>query len=595
MHYPELLPDLKRVLTSGQPIERDLIDPHGKSFFLRLLPYRAKGVADGVVLTLIDVSGLKAAEDALFHERYLLNSLLSSVPDAIYFKDARGRFIRLNHAMATRLGVGDPSIAIGKTAFDLSDHAAAIALHHEDEEVLRSGQPLHYRLEPRQSADGSEVWDMVTRLPLIDRDNAIVGVIAIFRDVTEQVRAKAKIDEEVRRRDQFLAMLSHELRNPLGAVVTATSMLKQAQPQRGVAERAVNVLERQSRQMAHLLDDLLEASRVTQSKIELRRRVVDLRLIASEAGEAMRSQMDDKGVEFAVDVDNEPLWVDGDAARLQQVQINLLNNAVKFTPRGGRIFLQVRREANSAVIRVKDNGAGIAPQMLDRVFDLFVQARPTLDHANGGLGVGLTLVRALVEMHGGTVAAHSDGDGTGSEFAVRLPLTTSPQPAPSVDQSLPSTIPSGMSVLIVEDNADSREMLCAMLGHTGMACHEAADGVTALALIDEIRPHAVILDVGLPEMDGLEVARRIRGNPQNATMRLIALTGYGRPGDRLATTEAGFDYHLVKPVDPAELLTLLAQPQPADPADATQREWRPQPARRSYPLSPENSGQSETT
>jgi two-component system, chemotaxis family, CheB/CheR fusion protein len=594
MHYPELLRDLKRVVTAGQPIERDLIDPQGKSFFLRLLPYRAKGVADGVVLTLIDVSGLKAAEDALFHERYLLNSLLSSVPDAIYFKDGRGRFIRLNHAMAARLGVGDPALAIGKTAFDLSDHAAAMALHHEDEAVLRSGQPQHYRLEPRTAADGSEVWDMVTRLPLIGRDKAIVGVIAIFRDVTEQVRAKAKIDEEVRRRDQFLAMLSHELRNPLGAVVTATSMLKQAHPQHGVQERAINVLERQSRQMARLLDDLLEASRVTQNKIELRRRVVDLRVIASEACEAMRSQIDDKGLEFAVEVEDEPLWVNGDAARLQQVQINLLNNAIKFTPRGGRISLQVRGDANGALIRVKDDGAGIAPQMLDRVFDLFVQARTTLDHANGGLGVGLTLVRALVEMHGGTVAAHSDGEGTGSEFAVRLPLTTSSHPAPAMDQSFASTTPADMTVLIVEDNADSREMLCAMLGHTGLVCHEASDGRAALALLDEIRPHVVILDVGLPEMDGLEVARRIRANPQHAAVRLIALTGYGRPGDRVATAEAGFDHHLVKPVDPEELLTLLAQLQPLSSADAKQPESRPQPAPSSYAVRADDSGRSET-
>ncbi len=271
MHHPELVSDLRQVVASGQSVERDFVDPQGKSFFLRLLPYRAKGLTDGVVLTLIDVSGLKAAEDALFHERYLLNSLLRSVPDAIYFKDARGRFIRFNHAMAARLDIGDPADVIGKTALDLPDHEAAMALHREDEAVLRSGQPLHYRLEPRKAADGTEAWDMVTRLPLLDQEQAIVGVIAIFRDVTEQVRAKAKIDEEIRRRDRFLAMLSHELRNPLGAVVTATSMLKSVGSPNNVQDRAVSVLERQSRQMARLLDDLLEASRVTQNKIELRR------------------------------------------------------------------------------------------------------------------------------------------------------------------------------------------------------------------------------------------------------------------------------------------------------------------------------------
>jgi two-component system CheB/CheR fusion protein len=201
--------------------------------------------------------------------------------------------------------------------------------------------------------------------------------------------------------------------------------------------------------------------------------------------------------------------------------------------------------------------------MLDSVFDLFVQGRHTLDHANGGLGVGLTLVRALVEMHGGTVTAHSDGDGAGSEFAVRLPLTTLSEPLLSQDQAASSTEPSGITVVIVEDNADSREMLCAMLRRAGLACHDAPDGVTALRLVDEVSPDVVILDVGLPEMDGLEVARRIRANPRHAGVRLIAVTGYGQVGDRVATTKAGFDYHLVKPVQSGELLTLLAQGQQA--------------------------------
>ena len=557
MHYPNLVADLKRVVASAQPIERDLVDPHGKSFFLRLLPYRAKGLADGVVLTLIDVSGLKAAEDALFHERYLLNSLLRSVPDAIYFKDSRGRFIRFNHAMAARLGVADPADAIGKTAFDLTDQERAMALHREDEAVLRSGEPQHYRLEARTTADGGEAWDMVTRLPLVDQDDAIVGVIAIFRDVTEQVRARTKIDEEVRRRDQFLAMLSHELRNPLGAVVTATWMLKSAAPESGVQQKAVSVLERQSRQMARLLDDLLEASRVTQNKIELRKRVVDLRLIAAEAADAVRPLMDDKGLHFAVEVDPEPVWVHGDAARLQQIQMNLLANAAKYTPRGGHVSLKVRREMSGAVVRVEDDGVGISRQMLDSVFDLFVQARHTLDRSNGGLGVGLTLVRALVEMHGGTVGAQSDGDGAGSEFTVRLPLSTLSEPVRSQPRVSSSTAPSGITVLVVEDNADSREMLCAMLTQEGFTCHGTRDGVGALRLVDEVSQDVVVLDVGLPGIDGLEVARRIRSNARYAGIPLIALTGYGQSGDRTASSAAGFDHHLVKPVQPDELVTLL--------------------------------------
>jgi two-component system, chemotaxis family, CheB/CheR fusion protein len=557
MRHPGLVEDLRRVLSSGQPVERDLVDLQGQSFFLRLLPYRAKGLVDGVVLTLIDVTGLKAAEDALFHERYLLNSLLRGVPDAIYFKDTRGRFIRCNHAMAARLGVADPANAIGKTAFDLPEHDAAMAMHREDEAVLRSGQPQHYRLERRQTSNGAEAWDMVTRLPLSDRGDAIVGVIAIFRDVTEQVRAKAKLDEEVRRRDQFLAMLSHELRNPLGAVVTATAMLKSTESPSGMQARTVDILERQSRQMARLLDDLLEASRVTQNKIELRRRVVDLRLIASEAVDAVRSQMEGKDLAFTVELDPEPLWVLGDATRLQQVQINLLSNAAKYTAPGGRVSLRVAREGSGAVIRVSDTGAGIGPDMLESVFDLFVQAKQTLDHAGGGLGVGLTLVRALVEMHGGTVSARSEGEGTGSEFTVRLPLTALATPMDAPEVSRAPRPPQGATVVVVEDNADSRDVLCAILSDEGLICHGAPDGIAGLRLIEDVMPDVAVLDVGLPGIDGLELARRIRTNPRHARIRLIALTGYGQASDRQATKQAGFDHHLVKPVQPAELVAVL--------------------------------------
>ena len=582
MRHPGLVADLKRVLTSGRAIERDLTDPHGKSYFLRLLPYRAKGVVDGVVLTLIDVTGLKTAEDALFHERYLLNSLLRTVPDAIYFKDARGRYIRCNHAMAARLGVPDAADAIGKTAFDMPEQDAAMAMHREDEAVLREGQPQHYRLERRTDKDGAEAWDMVTRLPLVDRSNATVGIIAIFRDVTDQVRAKVKIDDEVRRRDQFLAMLSHELRNPLGAVVSATATLKATGIQDQTHTRSVDVLERQSRHMARLLDDLLDASRVTQNKIELRRRVVDLRLVAKEAADAVRPQAQERDMELTLNLPKEPLWVHGDATRLQQIQINLLTNAVKYTPRGGRVTLTAAPDRNgAAVVRVSDNGAGIPSQMLDSVFDLFVQARHTLDHSDGGLGVGLTLVRALVEMHGGTVSAHSDGDGKGSEFAVRLPMTAPPVEI-DVPTALPtSVIPAGTTVVVVEDNADSLEMLCSMLKLAGATCHSARDGRSALALMDKLSPQVVILDVGLPHLDGLEVARRIRSNPRHAGVRLIALTGYGLPSDRQATAEAGFDYHLVKPVQPADLFNVIASagtsialPHPLPP-DGSTRAARP--------------------
>ena len=553
------------VKTSGVYIERELRDVQGRSYFLRLLPYKAKGRIDGVVLTLIEVSGLKAAEDALFHERYLLNSLLLNIPDAIYFKDARGRFIRMNQGMATRLGLNDPREAVGRTAFELPDEDFAKELHQRDEAVLRTGEVQAYSLEQRTRADGTEDWDLVTRLPLRDTLDRIVGIIVIFRNVTEQKRAEEKAREAVRRRDQFLAMLSHELRNPLGAIVTATGLLRSNSPSaQKNPERLLGVLDRQSQQMARLLDDLLEASRVTQNKIELRKTVVDLRTVIRDTVDALRSQVDARALNLSLELAEEPLYILGDPARLQQIHANLLSNAAKYTPRGGSIAIEAKKVDGEVQVRVNDTGVGIPKNMLDSVFDLFVQSNRTLERAAGGLGVGLTLVRSLVGMHGGRVAAKSDGEGKGSEIVVRLPLATDRPPEDLAETRPRPRVPAGARIVVVEDNKDSREMLCETLEHAGFDCHTAANGLDALALLEEVKPDIAILDVGLPGMDGFEIARRVRTNPTQADICLIALTGYGQAGDRITSREAGFDEHLVKPVRPETLLALLAEMRASD-------------------------------
>ncbi|WP_394836159.1 response regulator [Pendulispora rubella] len=529
--HPGLIADLKHVLATGERIERDLTTHHDNAFFLRILPYRAKGTVDGVVLTLIDVTGLKMAEDALFHERYLLNSLLGGVADAIYFKDASGRFIRANR----------PVQAFGAPG--------------RDDEVLRSGQAQHEQLERHVRDDGGEGWDRATRLPLRDRQERIVGVIGIFRDVTEQKRAEEKIREAVRRRDQFLAMLSHELRNPLGAIVISTALLKETPAEDEARVRLMQILERQSQQMARLLDDLLEASRVTQNKIELRKQVVDLRASVRDAADAVRSMMDAHELQFDVQIDPQAMGVYGDPTRLQQIQVNLLSNAAKYTPRGGHVVLEAKADTEHAVIRVRDDGVGIAKEVLDTVFELFVQSKRTLDRSEGGLGLGLTLVRSLVDMHGGTVAAISDGEGKGAEFVVRLPLVREPVDKAQRTRQTAARSPRGSRVVVVEDNTDSRDMLCTLLKHAGFECRTAHDGPSGMALIENMKPDVAIIDLGLPGMNGFELARRLRR--AKLSLYLVALTGYGQSADRMAALDAGFDEHVVKPVHADALLALL--------------------------------------
>ena len=524
--HAELGDDLKNVLSSGRAIERDLRDGRGRAFFLRVLPYRAKGTVQGVVLTLIDISSLKAAEDALFHERYLLNSLLASVPDAIYFKDASGRFIRLNAPMAGRLGLADPREAEGKTAFELPHQEPTLALHAQDVAALRKGQSEHYVLQRRSLVDGSAEWDIATRLPLVDPVGHVVGILGILRDVTELKRAEERVHEAVRRRDEFLAMLSHELRNPLGAMVTATALLRTEEGMRTMGSRLIQVIDRQSQQMSRLLDDLLDVSRVTQNRIELRKERLELQNVARDAIDAVRSVMEGRDIRLVIDMTPQPLYVHGDAARLQQIHANLLTNAAKYTNRGGRVLLQLARDGGQAVVRVCDDGVGIRAELMDSIFDLFVQSPQTLDRSQGGLGVGLTLVRALVTMHGGTVTAKSDGECKGSEFEVRLPLMgvedanaiverTSPTP--------PARLAMGSRGIVVEDDHDSREMLCELLEHAGLECHAAATGESGLELVESVSPDFAVINLGLPGM------RRLRARPPHPRAAEARAHAFDRP------------------------------------------------------------------
>jgi CheY-like chemotaxis protein/two-component sensor histidine kinase len=360
------------------------------------------------------------------------------------------------------------------------------------------------------------------------------------------------------RKDEFLAMLSHELRNPLSAIFNALHILRLQDTENPIQRKAKIVLERQVGQLAHLIDDLLEVSRVITGRIQLHQERLEMRGIVERALESVRSLIEQRKHELSVSLPAEPIWLQGDSTRLEQVVVNLLNNAAKYTDEGGQIWITVEQERGEVVLRVWDTGVGIAPELLPRIFDLFTQADRTLDRSQGGLGIGLSLVQKLVELHGGTVEAHSAGLGQGSEFIVRLPALS------SAGESIIARIETAKQpaqtsrVLVVDDNMDAADMLVMMLQLFGHEVRVAYTGQTALETAVEYQPDVVLLDIGLPDMNGYELARQLHQQPQTKGVRLIAVTGYGQDSDRQRSQEAGCEHHLVKPVDPQKLQDLLA-------------------------------------
>ena len=378
--------------------------------------------------------------------------------------------------------------------------------------------------------------------------------------VSESNRIAESLREADRRKDEFLAILAHELRNPLAPLANAVEAMRRTPEDRQALDWARGLMERQLAQMVRLIDDLLDLSRVSRGRIELRLEEVELGGIVKGALEICAPAIERAGHAIAVELPQEPVALHGDATRLIQVLCNLLSNAAKYTPAGGRIELAARRTEAGVQIRVRDNGVGIPPDMLHRVFDMFTQVERSLERAQGGLGIGLTLVKRLVEMHGGEVEARSAGPGLGSEFVVRLPEVVAQRASSSL---APPDAPAGRHkprhrILVADDNRDAADSLAFVLRGVGHDVRIAYDGQQALEVVQDFCPRLALLDIGMPRLNGYDTARSIRSQPCGAGMVLIALTGWGQPEDKQRSQLAGFDHHLVKPVDPSVLDRLLA-------------------------------------
>jgi signal transduction histidine kinase/CheY-like chemotaxis protein len=423
-----------------------------------------------------------------------------------------------------------------------------IDLHRQ----LIAGEIPSYQIEKRfVRKDGSIVWTEVRRSAVRDAEGAPLYTIGAVRDITERKRAQDALRDADRRKDEFLAMLAHELRNPLAPIRNAITLLEQLCPRDEMLKRATAVIHRQSEHLTRLVDDLLDVSRITQGKIKLQKERIDLITIIERAVEVSRPMMDQRKQQLTVSIPDETVMFEGDLTRLSQVVSNLLDNASKYSENGGQIWLSAKLKSTEMVLRIRDTGIGIPPDFLPHVFELFTQSDHSLDRSHGGLGIGLTLVRALVQMHSGTVEALSDGLGHGSEFVVRLPvLTAISQPAQAgPDHNGVGGRTGSQRILIVDDNVDSAESMALLLqlnGHEVMIAH---DGSAAQVLSATFHPNVILLDIGLPGLDGYSVAQKFREQPETRDVLLIALTGYGQPEDRERSKAAGFDYHLVKPVD----------------------------------------------
>ena len=573
---PELRTLLTQVLSNSHPVE-DFEVEHAfpdlgrRSMLLNARRFPPESNDPHLVLLAIeDVTDRRQAEAATKDSEVRYRRLFQMAKDGILILDAEtGKVIDANPFMTTLLGYAHAEF-LGKELWEIGlfrDIKESRAAYRE----LQEKGYVRYEHLPLESRSGQKVE--VEFVSNVYAENEHQVVQCNVRDITERSRLQRLTQEQAaaladldRRKDEFLAMLSHELRNPLAPILNAALLLRLHSNrnrlqgiENPILQQSAAIIERQVGQLARIVDELLEVSRITTGRIQLHREPIALGVVVENSVATVRSLIEQRKHELTVSVPTPAIWLNADAARLEQVVVNLLTNAAKYTDPGGHIWLTVQQEGEEAVLRLRDTGVGIAAEILPRIFDLFTQAERSLDRSQGGLGIGLALVQRLVEMHGGTVSA-SSVLGQGSEFVVRLPVVSpseSPQPEIPPTEKAERAVPA-LRVLVVDDNVDTVTTLALLVTESGHDVRTAYDGSAVLEAALDYRPNLVLLDIGLPGLNGLEVAKQLRQQPMLKNIVIVAMTGYGQESDRKRSQEAGFDYHLVKPGDFGKVLQLLA-------------------------------------
>ncbi len=574
-NIPQLRTLLAQVLSNNHPVEDFEVEHDFPALGRRNMLLNARRFPPEsndphlVLLAIEDITDRRRAEAAMEHSEVRYRRLFQTAKDGILILDAAtGKVIDANPFMTALLGYSHTEF-LGKELWEIGLFGEINESRAVYRELQEKGY-VRYENLPLESTSGHKVE--VEFVSNVYGENNHQVVQCNIRDITERSRLQRLTQEQAaaladldRRKDEFLAMLSHELRNPLAPMLNAALLLRLHSTrnrlqgiENPMLQQSANIIEQQVGQLTRIVDELLEVSRITTGRIQLRQESISVGVVAENAVAMVRSLIDQRKHELTVSLPTQAIWVHADAARLGQVVVNLLTNAAKYTDQGGHVWLTVQQEGKEAVLHVRDTGVGIAPEILPRIFELFTQADRSLDRSQGGLGIGLALVQRLVEMHGGTVAV-SSALGQGSEFVVRLPVVAPPLPrASSPPAETAQRIATSLRVLVVDDNVDTVTTLALLAKEFGYDVRTAYDGSTVLEAALDYRPDVVLLDIGLPGLNGYEVVKQLRQQPALQNAVVVAMSGHGGENDLQRSLAAGFDHYLVKPGDFGKVLQILA-------------------------------------